>query len=64
MKVWQKKGTWWKENFEIHGNKESEPLVADNHFTVSFWMDTTHKPSGQLLQMNELAVYEVKDGKI
>lgn len=59
-----KKGAWWQENFEVHGNKVSDPLVADNHFTVRFWMDTTHKPSGQRSQMNELAVYEVKDGKI
>ncbi|MGB5981632.1 MAG: nuclear transport factor 2 family protein [Nonlabens sp.] len=60
----QKKGEWWKENFEVHGIEVSEPVVADNHFAVKFWMDTTHKPSGQRSQMNELAVYQVKDGKI
>ncbi|WGK64611.1 SnoaL-like domain-containing protein [Croceiramulus getboli] len=60
----QKKGAWWQENFEVHGNKVSEPLVADNHFTVKFWMDTTHKPSGQRSQMNELGVYRVENGKI
>ena len=60
----QKKGQWWEENFEVHGSKVSDPLVADNHFTVRFWMDTTHKPSGQRSQMNELAVYQVRDGKI
>jgi ketosteroid isomerase-like protein len=27
-------------------------------------MHTTHKPSGQRSKMSELAVYEVKDGKI
>jgi len=59
-----KKGQWWEENFEVHGTEVSAPLVADNHFSVRFWMDTTHKPSGQRSQMNEIAVYEVKDGKI
>lgn len=60
----QKKGQWWEENFEVHGTKVSDPVVADNHFAVTFWMDTTHKPSGQRSQMNELAVYQVKEGKI
>ncbi len=60
----QKKGQWWEENFEVHGIEVSDPLVADNYFTVRFWMDTTHKPSGQRSQMNELAVYQVEDGKI
>lgn len=27
-------------------------------------MDTTHRPSGQRSQSSEIAVYEVKDGKI
>lgn len=60
----EKKGKWWKETFEVHGNEVSDPLIADTHFTVRFWMDTTHKPSGYRAQTNELAVYEVKDGKI
>jgi ketosteroid isomerase-like protein len=60
----QKKGQWWNENFEVHATKVSDPLVADNHFSVKFWMDTTHKPSGQRSQMNEIGIYEVKDGKI
>ncbi|ALM20141.1 hypothetical protein AAT17_02175 [Nonlabens sp. MIC269] len=59
-----KKGEWWRENFEVHGNKVSDPIVADNHFAVTFWMDTTHKPSGQRSQMTEIGVYQVKDGKI
>lgn len=60
----QKKGAWWQENFEVHATKVSDPVVADNHFAVTFWMDTTHKPSGTRSQMNEIGVYQVKDGKI
>ena len=60
----QQKGEWWKENFEVHSTEVSEPLVAENWFSVRFDMDTTHRPSGQRSKMSEIAVYEVKDGKI
>ncbi len=60
----QKKGEWWQENFEMHGSSISEPIVADNWFSVKIEMDTTHKPSGHRSTMSEIAVYEVKDGKI
>lgn len=60
----QQKGAWWKENFEVHAIEVSDPIIADHHFTVKFSMDTTHKPSGHRSQTNEIAVYEVKEGKI
>ncbi|WP_273568967.1 nuclear transport factor 2 family protein [Maribacter halichondriae] len=60
----QQKGEWWKENFEVHETSVSDPIVADNWFSVKFDMDTTHKPSGHRSTMSEIAVYEVKDGKI
>lgn len=60
----QQKGEWWKENFEVHNTTVSEPIVANNWFSLRFEMDTTHKPSGQRSTMSEIAVYEVKDGKI
>ncbi|MFC7357745.1 SnoaL-like domain-containing protein [Jejudonia soesokkakensis] len=59
-----KKGEWWNQNFEVHSTKTSEPTVADNWFSVRHEMDITHKESGQRSQMQELGVYEVKDGKI
>ncbi|WP_289038196.1 nuclear transport factor 2 family protein [uncultured Zobellia sp.] len=60
----KKKREWWQENFEVHSSKASDPVVADNWFSVKFTMDTTHKPSGQRSTMSEIAVYEVQDGKI
>ncbi len=60
----QKKGEWWQENFEVHSSTVSEPIVADNWFSVRFEMDTTHKPSGQRSKTSEIAVYEVQEGKI
>lgn len=59
-----KKGEWWKNTFEVHDTKVSEPTVADNWFSVRFEMDTTHKPSGERWKSSELGVYQVKDGKI
>ena len=60
----QKKGEWWKENFEVHNTTVSEPIVADNWFSVRFEMDTTHRPSGHRSTMSEIGVYQTKDGKI
>lgn len=60
----KKKGEWWETNFEVHSTEVSEPLVADNWFSVRFDMDTTHRPSGFRSTMSEIAVYKVKEGKI
>ncbi len=59
-----KKGEWWEETFEVHSSVASDPVVAENWFSVKFEMDTTHKPSGQRTKSSEIAVYQVKDGKI
>lgn len=64
MEAVAKKGEWWEQTFEVHSTKVSDPIVADNWFSVRFDMDTTHKPSGHRSQMQELGVYQVKDGKI
>ncbi len=64
MKEVLAKAEWWAETFEYHGGGVSDPIVADNWFTVRFDMDTTHRPSGMRNQMSELAVYRTKDGKI
>lgn len=48
---------------EMHGGYSSKPLVAGNHFAVAMGMDATMKGIGRT-KMDEIAVYEVKDGKI
>ena len=48
---------------EIHGGSVSDPLVAGNHFTVALILDATMKGMGRS-KMEEICVYEVKDGKI
>jgi len=64
MEAIAKKGEWWENTFEVHSTKSSEPVVADNWFSVRFEMDTTHKESGHRSQSSEIAVFNVKDGKI
>ena len=55
----------WEEDNEVHSLEVSDPLVADGHFAVRFYLDVTSKSMGnQRMQMSEIAVYEVKDGKI
>lgn len=64
MEEVMKKGQWWNETFEVHSASASNPVVADDYFSVAFTMDTTHKPSGVRSQESEIAVYRVQDGKI
>lgn len=48
---------------KIHEIRVSDPLVADNSFAFVMGMDITMKGQGRM-NMNELCVYSVKDGKI
>ena len=48
---------------EMHGGYSSAPVVAGDHFAVGMGMDCTMKGAGRS-KMDEIAVYEVKDGKI
>ena len=48
---------------EMHSGYCSEPVVGGNHFSVAMGMEVTMKGAGRVI-MDEVAVYEVKDGKI
>ena len=48
---------------EFHGGSVSEPLVGGNHISFAMSIDATYKGMGRQ-KMEEIAVYEVKDGKI
>lgn len=48
---------------EVHDGWVSEVLVGGNHLTCAMGLDVTMKGMGRV-QMNEVCVYEVKDGKI
>ena len=60
----KKKGEKWNAMVEKFDNaKVSQPLVAGNCFAITIQMHVTMK-GGQDMDMTELCVYEVKDGKI
>ena len=48
---------------EMHGGYTSAPVVAGKFFSVAMGMDCTMKGMGRQ-KMDEIALYEVKDGKI
>ena len=47
----------------VHSSYVSDPIVAGNHFSITMGMDYTNK-EGQRINMEEVCVYEVKDGKV
>ncbi|WP_018344998.1 SnoaL-like domain-containing protein [Cytophaga aurantiaca] len=47
----------------FHGATTSVPVLAGNHFAVGREMDVTVEGFGRI-QLNEIMLYEVKDGEI
>lgn len=59
------KHAWWAENFEVHSAEVGGPFLhGEDRFAVTFSIDATEKASGKREQMQEVAVYHAKDGKI
>ena len=58
------KTDWWVTAMEIHNFKVSGPFVAHDRFVVQYDIDATEKESKKRMQMSEVGVYTVKDGKI
>lgn len=60
----KEKGRQWETMIqEVHGGYCKEPQVAGNFFTCAMGVDITMKGQGRSM-MDEIALYEVKDGKI
>ena len=59
------KHQWWYENNEVHSSVATGPFVGghENRFAVLFDLDTTPK-GGERMQMREVALYTVENGKI
>ena len=60
----KKKGEEWSAIHDIHSFSTHGPYVNGDQFAVRFEMDVTNKQSGERMNMDEVAVYTVKDGKI
>ena len=58
------KNKWWAENHEVHASVVDGPFVGEDKFAVYYNLDVTFKPTGKRTPMEEMALYEVKDGKI
>jgi len=61
--VVKKSQEWYASLEEFHSGEISDPVVAENHFSCTMKMDCTFKGQGRM-QMQEVAVYQVQDGKI
>ena len=62
-KVMDKAKQWQSTLEERHGGYTNKPQVAGNFFTCTMGMDITVKGQ-ERMKMDEVAVYEVSDGKI
>ena len=62
-KVKEKARQWQEMTEEMHGGYTNEPQVAGNFFACVMGMDVTLKGQGRI-KMDEIAVYEARDGKI
>jgi SnoaL-like domain len=58
------KADWWLENMQVHSFKASGPFVAHDRFVVQYDADVTDKNSKKRMQLSEVGVYTVKNGKI
>ncbi len=58
------KGAWWRANHEVHSVSVTGPWPHDDRFIVGFQYEVTVKATGQKINMNEAALYTVKNGKI
>jgi hypothetical protein len=61
------KNEWWIGNHEIHSASVQGPYPHDERFAVLFSFDVTAKDGpmkGQRMQMEEVALYTVDNGKI
>ena len=62
-KIMEKGKAWHDMTEEMHSGYTGTPIVAGNFFSCTMGMDVTVKGQGRM-KMDEIAVYEVKDGKI
>ena len=60
-----KKGEQWNEMLEeFHSSEISDPIVAENFFSITMKSNVTLKGMNHPMDMDEVCVYNVQDGKI
>jgi ketosteroid isomerase-like protein len=58
------KSDWWNNAHSINSGDAHGPWVNGDQFSVRYLMDVTVNDSGERIQMDEVALYTVEDGKI
>jgi ketosteroid isomerase-like protein len=58
------KSDWWYANHTVHSVTSEGPYVNGDQFSVRFTMDVTTKETSARMQMQEIGLYTVKNGKI
>ena len=60
------KHLWWTDHHELHSLETIGPFCGhrDDQFAVRFEFDLTHRDSGQRMQLSEIALYTVHEGRI
>lgn len=54
----------WEADHDVHEMQVEGPWVGATGFVLKYRVDATQKSNGQRMQMEEMAVYTVKNGKI
>jgi hypothetical protein len=62
--IFEKGDKWNAMVKEVHSLSVSDPLVAGNFIALILEMDVSMKPDDKRMNIKELCLYEVKDGKI
>ena len=58
------KHKWFFDNNEVHGQEVNGPFIGEKQFAVQSKTDVTQKASGKRVQMEEMGLYTVENGKI
>jgi limonene-1,2-epoxide hydrolase len=58
------KSDWWFGAHEVHSFTSEGPYVNGDQFAMHFNVDVTEKESAKRVQMTEIGLYTVKDGKV
>jgi len=60
----REKTEWWVQNMQVNKVEVGSPFVAHDRFVVRYDMDVTEKKSKKRMELAEVGVYTVKNGKI
>lgn len=63
-KAAHEKGEAWANAHDVHSSEAQGPYVNGDQFVVRFTIDLTARETGQRMQLDEVGLYTLKDGKV